>query len=72
MGANFRCRWRCHHNRGVSALGSARHAVVADRVEAGSYAIAVAMTGGDYAETVGASHLESLFDVMRQAGINIQ
>ena len=28
-------------------MGPANHAVVADRVEAGSYAIAVAMTGGD-------------------------
>ena len=46
--------------------------IVADRVEAGSYAIAVAMTGGDLClKQMVPSHLESLFDVMRQAGINI-
>ncbi len=32
---------------GVEALGGARHAVVADRIETGTYAMAVAMTGGD-------------------------
>ena len=57
---------------GISMLGPAQHKVVADRVEAGSYAIAVAMTGGDLClKQMVPSHLESLFDVMRQAGINI-
>ena len=57
----------------VSELGSARHAVVADRVEAGSYAIAVAMTGGELClKQMVPAHLECLFDVMRQAGINIE
>ena len=46
MGPNFGCRYD-HHNRRRAALESARHAVVADRIEAGSYAIAVAMTGSD-------------------------
>ena len=58
---------------GVSALGSAQHAVVADRVEAGSYAIAVAITGGELClKQMVPAHLHSLFDVMRQAGINIE
>ena len=58
---------------GVSALGPAEHAVVADRIEAGSYAIAVAMTGGDLClKQMVPAHLESLFDVMRQAGVNIE
>ena len=58
---------------GVSALGSAGHAVVADRVEAGSYAIAVGITGGELClKQMVPAHLESLFDVMRQAGINIE
>jgi UDP-N-acetylglucosamine 1-carboxyvinyltransferase len=35
------------HIDGVERLGGARHAVVADRIEAGTYAMAVAMTGGD-------------------------
>ena len=58
---------------GVSALGPARHAVVADRVEAGSYALAVAMAGGELClKQMVPAHLESLFNVMRQAGINIE
>ena len=58
---------------GVPALEPARHAVVADRIEAGSYAIAVAMTGGDLClKQMVPAHLESLFDVMRQAGVNIE
>ncbi len=58
---------------GVSVLVPAQHSVVADRVEAGSYAIAVAMTGGELClKQMVPAHLESLFDVMRQAGIKIE
>jgi UDP-N-acetylglucosamine 1-carboxyvinyltransferase len=58
---------------GVSELGPACHAVVADRVEAGSYAIAVAMTGGDLClKKMVPAHLESLFDVMHQAGVKVE
>ena len=58
---------------GVSSLGPARHAVVADRVEAGSYAIAVAMTCGVLCiKQMIPMHLESFFDVMRHAGVNIE
>ena len=58
---------------GTSMLGPAQHEVVADRVEAGSYAIAVAMTGGDLClKQMVPAHLDSLFDVMRQAGVNIE
>ena len=32
---------------GVAKLGGARHAVLPDRIETGTYAMAVAMTGGD-------------------------
>jgi UDP-N-acetylglucosamine 1-carboxyvinyltransferase len=35
------------HIQGVSALKGAKHAVVADRIEAGTYAIAAAAAGGD-------------------------
>ena len=46
---------------------------MADRIEAGSYAIAVAMTGGELClKQMVPAHLESLFDVMRQAGVNIE
>ena len=57
----------------LPALEPASHTVVADRVEAGSYAIAVAMTGGDLClKQMVPAHLESLFDVIRQAGVNIE
>ena len=39
--------------QGVDRLHGARHSVVADRIEAGSYAIAAAITGGDV-ELIGA------------------
>ena len=57
---------------GVDSLHDGAHSVVPDRVEAGSYAIAAAMTGGALTLTnMHASHLESLFEAMRQAGISI-
>jgi UDP-N-acetylglucosamine 1-carboxyvinyltransferase len=57
---------------GVDSLHNGAHSVVPDRVEAGSYAIAAAMTGGALTLTnMHSSHLESLFEAMRQAGISI-
>ena len=57
---------------GVSALHPAEHPVVSDRVEAGSYAMAVAMTGGELClKHMVPAHLDSLFEVMQQAGIDI-
>ena len=57
---------------GVDRLHDGAHSVVPDRVEAGSYAIAAAMTGGALTLTnMHASHLKSLFEAMRQAGISI-
>ena len=58
---------------GVAALHSGAHAVVPDRVEAGSYAIAAAMTGGKLQLTqMRPAHLQSLFAAMRQAGISVK
>lgn len=57
---------------GVDSLHNGAHSVVPDRVEAGSYAIAAAMTGGALTLTnMHSSHLESLFEAMRQAGVSI-
>ena len=57
---------------GVDSLHNGAHSVVPDRVEAGSYAIAAAMTGGALTLTnMLSSHLESLFEAMRQAGVSI-
>ncbi|HVI29396.1 UDP-N-acetylglucosamine 1-carboxyvinyltransferase [Hansschlegelia sp.] len=57
---------------GVTSLGAARHRVLPDRIETGTYAIAVAMAGGDVV-LEGARHdlLESAFDVLVEAGAEI-
>src|SRR5712675_1540328 len=57
---------------GVSKLSGARHRVVADRIETGTYAMAVAMTGGDVLlENVQADLLQAGLDVLTQAGAEI-
>jgi UDP-N-acetylglucosamine 1-carboxyvinyltransferase len=57
---------------GVDALHGARHTVLPDRIEAGTYAIATAMTGGDV-QLSGARPelLQSALDVLAQAGAEI-
>src|SRR5499426_2604878 len=57
---------------GVSKLGGARHRVVSDRIENGTYAMAVAMTGGDVLlENAQAELLQAGLDVLTQAGVEI-
>jgi UDP-N-acetylglucosamine 1-carboxyvinyltransferase len=57
---------------GVAKLGGARHRVLPDRIEAGTYAMAVAMTGGDVLlEGVRPELLQAALDVMAQAGVQI-
>lgn len=60
------------HIEGVPRLRGARHAVLPDRIETGTYAMAVAMTGGDVT-LAGASPdlLESALDTLRAAGAQI-
>jgi UDP-N-acetylglucosamine 1-carboxyvinyltransferase len=57
---------------GVEKLHGARHTVLPDRIEAGTYAMAVAMTGGDV-QLAGARPelLQSALDVLKQAGAEI-
>ena len=58
--------------KGVEALQSARHRVLPDRIEAGSFAIGAAMTQGHLRlEAINPIHLDSLFDVMRETGAEI-
>src|SRR5216683_408370 len=54
---------------GVAKLQGARHTVLPDRIETGTYAMAVAMTGGDV-QLSGARPelLQSALDVLTQAG----
>src|SRR5712671_2138424 len=54
---------------GVSKLNGARHTALPDRIETGTYAMAVAMTGGDV-QLAGARPelLQSALDILTQAG----
>jgi UDP-N-acetylglucosamine 1-carboxyvinyltransferase len=57
---------------GVARLHGARHTVLPDRIETGTYAMAVAMTGGDVQLSgARAELLQSALDVIEQAGANI-
>jgi UDP-N-acetylglucosamine 1-carboxyvinyltransferase len=57
---------------GVERLHGARHAVLPDRIEAGTYAIAAAMAGGEV-QLLGARPelLQSPLEVLKQAGVEI-
>jgi len=57
---------------GVGKLHGARHTVLPDRIETGTYAMAVAMTGGEV-QLAGARPelLQSALDVLTQAGAEI-
>jgi UDP-N-acetylglucosamine 1-carboxyvinyltransferase len=57
---------------GVTKLSGARHTVLPDRIETGTYAMAVAMTGGDV-QLAGARPelLQSALDVLTQAGATV-
>jgi UDP-N-acetylglucosamine 1-carboxyvinyltransferase len=60
------------HVEGVARLNGARHAVVPDRIETGTYAMAVAMTGGDVLlEGAHAGDLQAALSVLEQAGVDV-
>lgn len=57
---------------GVARLHGARHEVLPDRIETGTYAMAVAMTGGDVTlENTRADLLHSALDVLATTGAEI-
>ena len=57
---------------GVSRLGGARHTVLPDRIETGTYAMCVAMTGGDVLLEGGRPELlQSALDILAQTGATI-
>ncbi len=57
---------------GVARLHGARHAVLPDRIEAGTYAMAVAMTGGDVMlEGARADLLTGALSALEQAGATL-
>ncbi|GAM99639.1 UDP-N-acetylglucosamine 1-carboxyvinyltransferase [alpha proteobacterium U9-1i] len=58
--------------KGVTSLNGGSHKVVADRIEAGTYAIAAAAAGGEVIlQGARWEHLGALLDVMRQTGVEI-
>jgi UDP-N-acetylglucosamine 1-carboxyvinyltransferase len=58
--------------KGVTSLKPARHRVMPDRIEAGTYAIATAMAGGDVRlEGADESTLTALVQHLRKAGVEI-
>ena len=57
---------------GVARLNGAHHCVLPDRIEAGTYATAVAMTGGDVVlEGVSEDLLQEALDALTQAGATV-
>jgi UDP-N-acetylglucosamine 1-carboxyvinyltransferase len=57
---------------GVDELHGATHAVISDRIEAGTFAIAAAMTGGDLTlQRTKARTLDALLMVLRETGATI-
>ncbi|MFL4993952.1 MAG: UDP-N-acetylglucosamine 1-carboxyvinyltransferase [Microvirga sp.] len=57
---------------GVSRLGGTSHDVMPDRIETGTYAMAVAMTGGDLIlDNTRPEYLQAALDVLGQAGVEV-
>ncbi len=57
---------------GVAALHGASHRVIPDRIEAGTYLIAAALTGGEVTLAGGvAADLEPLLDLLRGGGVTV-
>jgi len=60
------------HIDGVATLSAARHAVMPDRIEAGTYAMAATMTGGDvFLEGATTDSMETAIEVLTQVGAEI-
>jgi UDP-N-acetylglucosamine 1-carboxyvinyltransferase len=58
---------------GTTKLGGATHAVVPDRIETGTYALAAAMAGGEVRlGGARAEHVEALLTKMEEAGVEIE
>lgn len=57
---------------GVRELGGARHSVIPDRIESGTYLIGAAMTGGDVLlEEANAADLAPLLDKLAEVGASV-
>ncbi|VBB08909.1 epsp synthase (3-phosphoshikimate 1-carboxyvinyltransferase) [Lucifera butyrica] len=57
---------------GVKELKGTTHAVIPDRIEAGTYMVAAAITGGDiHLENVLSEHLKPVIAKLKEAGVSI-
>jgi len=57
---------------GVPELHGARHAIIPDRIEAGTFAVAAAITGGDLTlGTLACDHLDALIYKLTEAGAEV-
>lgn len=60
------------HVDGVDHLSGARHSVMPDRIETGTYAMAVTMTGGDvFLEGASPAILQNALDVLTRVGAEV-
>lgn len=58
---------------GVSALSGGRHMIIPDRIEAGTFAVAAAVTGGEvYLEDVIPDHMDAALAKLREAGVDVR
>lgn len=58
--------------QGVDSLGDTTHRVIPDRIEAGTWAIAAAITGGDLLiEGAYQRHLDALVDILVETGASV-
>ncbi|HJL14491.1 MAG TPA: UDP-N-acetylglucosamine 1-carboxyvinyltransferase [Sandaracinaceae bacterium LLY-WYZ-13_1] len=59
--------------RGVETLQPVDHAIIADRIEAGTYMVAAAATGGDlFLEGITFDHLQAVGAKLREAGVHVE
>lgn len=73
MGARIQGHGTSHIRiQGVDKLHGCEHAVVADRIEAGTFLCAVAATGGDvFLRHARAEHMDAVIDKLRDAGCTV-
>ncbi|WP_455477993.1 UDP-N-acetylglucosamine 1-carboxyvinyltransferase [Bartonella sp. B10] len=58
--------------KGVEKLNGARVRVIADRIEAGTYAMVAAMTGGDvFLKNADHNHLTKVIEILKKTGLDI-
>ncbi len=59
--------------RGVEKLHGARHRIIPDRIEAGTYIVAAALTGGDLlVSSCDPHHLGALLQKLEECGVQVQ